>query len=286
MVAQATAGRMALAFLTVSCYLMTCAAEILVPNIPEMDTIREADEESGATRGLGASHYIVMNVLINITNIALMEFSFTDTYGMYFFIVFLLMKVFHILLEMQTEAFLGEVMLLTPISVGLQLTAGLVTIAADDFTDFTMGYYLELIIGLIEFIYLDAFIAYMSKLVPSIRRKISLRLRLRRQRNLKQQLVGDKINEEDSIVEDLMGFLTAYGTATASLYMTPFMIYFYWAFNDQLQLSLPVRLPKEGSHHLPALRYRDCSVPDRHGHLHLQHPGVVPRLEGVRVHEI
>ena len=29
-VAQATAGRMALAFLTVSCYLMTCAAEILV----------------------------------------------------------------------------------------------------------------------------------------------------------------------------------------------------------------------------------------------------------------
>ena len=121
-----------------------------------------------------------MNVLINITNIALMEFSFTDTYGMYFFVVFLLMKVFHILLEMQAEAFLGEVMLLTPISVGLSLTAGLVTIAADDFTDFTMGYYLELIIGLIEFVYLDAFIAYMSKLVPALRRRISLRLRLRR----------------------------------------------------------------------------------------------------------
>ena len=237
-VAQATAGRMALAFLTVSCYLMTCAAEILVPNIPEMDTIREADEESVMQpEGWKRSHYIVMNVLINITNIALMEFSFTDTYGMYFFVVFLLMKVFHILLEMQAEAFLGEVMLLTPISVGLSLTAGLVTIAADDFTDFTMGYYLELIIGLIEFVYLDAFIAYMSKLVPALRRRISLRLRLRRARNIKQQLLGDKINEEDSVVEDLMGFLTAYGTSTAGLYMTPFFIYFYWAFNDYLQLS-------------------------------------------------
>ena len=128
-------------------------------------------------------------------------------------------------------------MLLTPISVGLSLTAGLVTIAADDFTDFTMGYYLELIIGLIEFVYLDAFIAYMSKLVPALRRRISLRLRLRRARNIKQQLLGDKINEEDSVVEDLMGFLTAYGTSTAGLYMTPFFIYFYWAFNDYLQLS-------------------------------------------------
>ena len=237
-VAKATAGRMSLSFLTVSCYYISCAAEILVPAIPEMEKLRESEEESVMQpESWKRSHYILANILINITNIALMEFSFTDTYGMYFFIVFLLMKVFHILLEMQTEAFLGEVMLLTPISVGLQLTAGLVTIAADDFTDFTMGYYLELIIGLIEFIYLDAFIAYMAKLVPSIRRKISLRLRLRRQRNLKQQLVGDKIIEEDSIVEDLMGFLTAYGTATASLYMTPFMIYFYWAFNDQLQLS-------------------------------------------------
>jgi hypothetical protein len=33
------------------------------------------------------------NVLVNVTNVALMEFSFTDTYGLYFFTVFLLMKV-------------------------------------------------------------------------------------------------------------------------------------------------------------------------------------------------
>jgi hypothetical protein len=62
--------------------------------------------------------------------------------------------VFHLVLEMNTEAFLGEVLLLTPISVSISLTAGLVTIAADDFTDFTMGYYLELIIGMIEYVYL------------------------------------------------------------------------------------------------------------------------------------
>ena len=89
------------------------------------------------------SHFILATIMVNITNLALMEFSYTDTYGVYFFLIFILMKAFHLIIEMQAEGFLGEVMLLTPISVGLSLTAGLVTIAADDFTDFTLGYYLE-----------------------------------------------------------------------------------------------------------------------------------------------
>ena len=44
----------------------------------------------------------------------------------------------------------------------------------------------------------------MSKLVPAPGVDF-FRLRLRRARNIKQQLLGDKINE-DSVVEDLMGF--------------------------------------------------------------------------------
>ena len=237
---MANAGRISLAFLTLSCYLMVCASQILVPQIPEMTRMREQDDTIlMQPESWKRSHYIIANVVINITNIALMEFSFTDTYGQYFFVVFLLMKVFHLLLETQCEAFLGEVMLLTPISVGLSLTAGLVTIAADDFTDFTLGYYLELIIGLIEFVYLDAFIAYMTKIIPELRQHISLRLRMRRKRkkdDLQIQAEAE-INDEDSVVEDLMGFLTAYGTATAGLYMSPLFIYFYYQFNEYLQLS-------------------------------------------------
>ena len=239
-VQMATAGRMALAFLTLSCYLMACASQILIPQIPEMTRMREQDDTIlMQPESWKRSHYIIANIVCNITNIALMEFSFTDTYGMYFFVVFLLMKVFHLLLEMQTEAFLGEVMLLTPISVSLSLTAGLVTIAADDFTDFTLGYYLELIIGLIEFVYLDAFIAWCAKAVPQLRQHISLRLRMRRAKKKDDlEIKAEKdINEEDSVVEDLMGFLTSYGTATAGAYMTPFFILFYWQFNDYLQLS-------------------------------------------------
>jgi hypothetical protein len=236
-VTKATNGRMALCFLTVSCYIMTCTAEILVPRITEDSLEEDEDDSVFKPEVWKRSHYILANILINVTNVALMEFSYTDTYGKYFFTVFLLMKVFHLILEMNTEAFLGEVLLLTPISVCLAQTSGLVTIAADDFTDFTMGYYLELIIGLIEFVYLDSFIAGVAKMVPKVKLAIQRAFSRLRRRTISQQLLEGLVEEEDSVVEDLMGYLTAYGTATAGLYMTPFFIYFYWDFNDQLQLS-------------------------------------------------
>lgn len=95
----------------------------------------------------------------------------------------------------------------------------------------------ELIIGLIEFVYLDSFLAGISKLVPKVKRAIQRAFSRLRRRTISQQLLEGLVEEEDSVVEDLMGFLTSYGTATAGLYMTPFFIYFYWDFNDQLQLS-------------------------------------------------
>ena len=87
--------------------------------------------------------------------------------------------------------------------------------------------------------YLDAFIAYMAKIVPQLRQHISLRLRMRRKKKADDLVIQAEadINDEDSVVEDLMGFLTSYGTATAGLYMSPVFIYFYWQFNEYLQLS-------------------------------------------------
>ena len=89
----------------------------LVTSGPEMpacaadDTILTRSASPGGPR----PHYIIANVVINITNIALMDVwppSRTRASRSYFFVgVFLLMKVFHLLLETQCEAFLGEVML-------------------------------------------------------------------------------------------------------------------------------------------------------------------------------
>ena len=93
-------------------------------------------------------------------------------------------------------------LLLTPISVSISLTAGLVTIAADDFTDFTMGYYLELIIGMIEYVYLDSFINFVTvRVMPRVKMAMQRAFRRLRRRTISEQLLEGVVSEEDSVVE-------------------------------------------------------------------------------------
>ena len=67
-VKKATAGRLALCFLTVSGYLISCAAQILVPSIPEMDALRADNEESVMQPEIWKrSHFILAVICVNIT---------------------------------------------------------------------------------------------------------------------------------------------------------------------------------------------------------------------------
>ena len=245
-VEKATAGRYAVCFLTAGMYMMGCCAEILVPaelkdeEEKEMEDERYVDEVMFKPEVWKRSHFVLMNLLVNVTNVFLIEFSFTDTFGVQFFTIFFLLKVAHVIMEMQIETALGEAFLLAPVSVVLSSSVGVATIGADDFTDFTLGFFFETIMAMVEYVYLDAFIAYCALVLPD---KISAVV------NYIIDLLpfnfGDdddvevdvKIDAEDTLVEDLMGFLAAYGVNTAGVYMTPFFIFFFWDFNDQLRLS-------------------------------------------------
>lgn len=229
-------GRMAVGFLTLALYMVWISAKMLVPKRQSED--EEEDEDSTwEPEAWRRSHYIVAVVAVQMVNVALIEFSFTDLYGEMFFTCFLIMKVFHIVLEKYIEGFLKEVLLCTPVYISLAMTAGLVTISADDFTDFTLSFFLELLIGLSEYVYLDAAIGSVSEQLPKIKRFIDrLYYRVRRRTNMEDLLAGE-VAEEDSVVEDLMGFLTSYGANNVVLLLTVPYIFFYYYFNSQLRLS-------------------------------------------------
>ena len=55
------------------------------------------------------SHFVLINLLVNVTNVFLIEFSFTDTFGVQFFTIFFLLKVVQIILEMQIETALESI---------------------------------------------------------------------------------------------------------------------------------------------------------------------------------
>ena len=228
-------GRMAVCFMIVSLFMLWSCSRIMIPKRNAVLEIGEdEDEEVFSQEEWKRSHFIIANLAINAVNVALIEFSFTAMYGQIFFVCFLLMKVLHIIIEMMQESFLKEALLCTPASVCLSMTAGLVTIAADDFTDFTLGFFLELFIGLGEYVFLDSGIAFVSAQWPKLTNAISQMVMKRRGAG---EIVQLEAEEEESSLEDLMGFLTGYGVSTSSLILTPFFLYFYFDFNPQLQLS-------------------------------------------------
>ena len=228
-------GRMAVCFMIVSLFMLWSCSRIMIPKRNAVLEIGEdEDEEVFSQEEWKRSHFIIANLAINAVNVALIEFSFTAMYGQMFFVCFLLMKVLHIIIEMMQESFLKEALLCTPASVCLSMTAGLVTIAADDFTDFTLGFFLELFIGLGEYVFLDSGIAFVSAQWPKLTNVISQMVMKRRGAG---EIVQLEAEEEESSLEDLMGFLTGYGVSTSSLILTPFFLYFYFDFNPQLQLS-------------------------------------------------
>ena len=103
-----------------------------------------------------------------------------------------------------------------------------------------VGFFFETIMGMVEYVYLDAFIAYCALVLPD---KISYVVNF--VLDLLPFKFGDddddieeevKVDAEDTLVEDLMGFLAAYGVNTANVYMTPIFTYFFLDYNDQLRL--------------------------------------------------
>ena len=228
-------GRMAVCFMIVSLFMLWSCSRIMIPKRNAVLELGEDEEEEVFSQEeWKRSHFIIANLAINAVNVALIEFSFTAMYGQMFFVCFLLMKVLHIIIEMMQESFLKEALLCTPASVCLSMTAGLVTIAADDFTDFTLGFFLELFIGLGESVFLDSGIALVSAQWPKLTNAVSQMVMKRRGL---REIVQLEAEEEESSLEDLMGFLTGYGVGASSLILTPFFLYFYFDFNPQLQLS-------------------------------------------------
>ena len=236
---KARNGRMATSFMVISMYMLQGCSKIMIPQRKPGQMGKDEGDLAFTSDDWKRSHFILANLMINVINIALIEFSFTSIYGEFFFFCFLLMKVLHITIEKIQEGFLKEAMLCLPASVGLTMTGGLVTISADDFTDFTMSFYLELIIGLGEYVFLDGLMAFVATQWPKLRKAAgNLYLRLRKKTASLEELEGQVVEEEEeSVVEDLMGFLASYAVSSTALVMTPFYLYFYYDFNAQIQLS-------------------------------------------------
>eukprot|EP00899_Mesostigma_viride_P008982 jgi/Mesvir1/18085/Mv09386-RA.1 len=214
------------------------------------------------------SHFVVAVFVVAAFNVALIEFSFTDVYGEYFFVWFLCMKMCHLLLERAVSSFLAEELLVVPISICINLTEALVTIAADSFTDFTLGYFLGMGVRTAEYLYLSMlWVYYKNRLWPKLHvwAKATANAAAHKYHRMRSKLRGTPgaqtdfpvpaAGRNDALfkpsmrktmqcgfnseynVEDMIAFFTVHGVATSTMLLLPAAIFFFYAFNPQLQLS-------------------------------------------------
>ncbi len=148
---------------------------------------------------------------------------------------------------------LKEALLTAPVGTGFGIVQGITTLAASDFLDFLLGYFLDLAILMLFRVYLDPFMSdiiewigkWLSKLKVYVVGLLpySITSRLGLDVVLKGQNVGD--NEDDfeenkgeaGTVEPILDSFGSYSADTLSLFYFPYTILLLWLFRDQTGLA-------------------------------------------------
>ena len=244
--ASTLSGRIGVCFMVVALHGLYCTSMVLIPDKPRSDTdgLMDAsaeDDEEG--EGIAAivrwkrMHFFSAVLLMLMPDLYLSEFSVGATYSAYLYPCWFMMKIYHMGAQALLKRYMAEELLLC-ITTGINETMEtVVTIAANTFTEFALAYYLDVMYGCIEDLFLEDAMntveAYVPKLVFQLE-KLYYRVR---KRTITEQLLHAAEEEEDSEVEKLMDFICAYGPGTTGLVTVPFVLYFIWDQNAQLQYT-------------------------------------------------
>ncbi len=180
------------------------------------------------------------------------EFSFWQHFGTYYWYVFLAYVPLNMLIGKVVEYQLKEALLTAPVGTGFGIIQGITTLAASDFLDFLLGYFLDLAILMLFRVYIDPF---MSDIIEWVGKRLSkvkayavgllpyqITSRLGFDDLLKRQNVG--VNEDDfeenkesGTVEPILDSFGSYSADTLSLFYFPYTILLLWLFRDQTGLA-------------------------------------------------
>lgn len=86
---------------------------------------------------------IFVSTFLLFFELAVIQFSFSPSYGDNIWFMIGLMKVVQIVIENIIERVLCEALLVSPLSVSIGVMQGLVTFGASNFLDFLNGFFIE-----------------------------------------------------------------------------------------------------------------------------------------------
>eukprot|EP01029_Cantina_marsupialis_P009699 TRINITY_DN2249_c0_g1_i2.p1 TRINITY_DN2249_c0_g1~~TRINITY_DN2249_c0_g1_i2.p1 ORF type:complete len:4493 (+),score=1584.60 TRINITY_DN2249_c0_g1_i2:343-13821(+) len=177
------------------------------------------------------THMVFSSFMLQLVLLWIWEFSYSHWFSdnQYQFIV--LFKIIQMIFDMILGAYMRENLLIAPLMVMIELTEILVTMGAEDFTDFTVAYFVETALMILERLYVDPFMKYMSAVWPKwkmiIKRKFQKRRKMTRKQRQEQEKkwkhICEHVVQAKEGVEPMMESYFVYSNETAALMMSFFL---------------------------------------------------------------
>jgi hypothetical protein len=111
------------------------------------------------------SNFVFASVMMGLWLVTVVEFSYWDDFGTYIWTLIIAFRPIGYLLDMITEVLLKEALLTTPLMGSFGTITGMVTLGADDFMDFMLGFLVDFLIMLSERTYIDPWLGYIMDFV-------------------------------------------------------------------------------------------------------------------------
>ena len=208
-------GRMGASMIIMGVYVISKGAGMFVPNwMKEMadddarrregpDMFADDDDEDANAVPQSRfwtpmlwkrSHMIFTTYMLTVSLLVVWEFSYSAEFedNVYFYIV--VFKFVQIIMDQVLAAYMREQLLITPLMVVIGISEMLVTLGASDFMDFTMSYFVELAVMILERLYLDPLMKETAKLWPRwkmmIKRRFAKKRRMTRRKRQRKRRSG------------------------------------------------------------------------------------------------
>merc|ERR1711871_1183468 len=243
------AGRLGASFLFMGMYLTMMGCKMFVPQSAD----DHADDDTMAEVGGGdenfdddedemlppsefwtpllwkRTHLLLFCYGACIALLFIWEFSYSEFYSGAVETWVIVLKFVQMLIDQVLASLLRENLLIAPILVTIEITEIMITMGSDSLTSFILCYFLELLVLILERLYIDPGMKLAAKLMPKwqmmFKRRFAKKRHMTREQRAREEAEWKRINEEVALesegIEPLLDSYGVYANETSAAMLTP-----------------------------------------------------------------
>merc|ERR1711871_991113 len=261
-------GRIACAVMGMGMYIIFLGGIMFVPNnqddmalddinADEVDPEDVYDDEDDEDDMIASSpfwtpllwkhtHMLLSCFMITIFLMIIWEFSYSHHFANHVYEFIVIFKVIQMLLDQAFAYLLRENLLIAAIMTSVEVTEIMITMGAEDFMDFSLSYFIEMVVMIAERIYLDPGLKKMAKLYPKwkimFKRRFQKKRQMTREQRAKEEAEWKRVNEEIALesegVEPLLDSYGVYANEALALCCTPVIQAFMYLYIDICKMPI------------------------------------------------